>query len=546
LRQPLPKKTSAITLRNLFFVTGILVLVIAFLSKDIIKTIEAPFLYNIMELEGNSATELLANASLDSIISQDIPYLQSIIEQSGSQNSNVIEIDIYSAENNRLAKWKEPNSLDISLYQIFSKTVSLEGETFGRVDIKWRTDKTIDEIERHSSFLSYVFIGIASVLVFLYMALTHLFIARPLSIVDKNLIKLNSYYGDDASGPVPETLHIGDYSPVELHHLNNTVDLLKRFWQEKSIKEQELVEEILLRKATEAELQLHRDSLQVLVDKKTIDLTHALVVAKDANQNKEDALLRLKETRDALIETEKMASLGSLVAGVGHEVNTPLSIVQSAISIIEGDLKDVKKKLTTSSLTKNDLESHIEKVDEAIKIAQSSTLRIINLMTSFKQIAVDQTTEDIATFNLYKYIDDVMATLLSLMTHNNVKFIINCDKELMITSIPGVYAQIITNLVNNSVKHGFDEGQGGILQISVIVLPNSDLQIVYQDDGKGMDKSVIDKIFEPFYTTARHSGGTGLGMSIVYNLVTQKLKGNIVVESQPNKGMKCIIEIPEL
>ncbi len=276
-------------------------------------------------------------------------------------------------------------------------------------------------------------------------------------------------------------------------------------------------------------LETTRDELEIRIEQ-----------ADKANAELEQALKRLKETQEQLVNNEKMASLGGLVAGVAHEINTPVGVGVTAASTLREDTKATTDLYETGELTNSALKRYFATCMQATEIILGNLQRAADLIHSFKQVAVDQTSSEYRMFELKRYIDETMLSLKPKLRSTDLVVEIECDPNLAINSVPGAMSQIITNLVMNSVQHGFDEGEKGHLRIAVEE-QSEQIRIQYSDDGKGMPPDVVKKIFEPFFTTRRGSGGSGLGMHIVYNLVTQQLKGSVKVRSELGKG--CAVEI---
>lgn len=248
----------------------------------------------------------------------------------------------------------------------------------------------------------------------------------------------------------------------------------------------------------------------------------------------------LHRTQAELIETEKMASLGRLVAGVAHEVNTPLGIGVTAISFLRGQLADLRAQLPAAQA-----EQWLAPAEAAATMAEVNMHRAANLVKTFKQVAVDQSTSHIRTVPVREYLEGTLLSLHPLLRKCGHRVALDCDPGLLLTSRPDALHQIIVNLVMNSLAHAYPDGAVGTLTITVIDA-GPRLHIRYEDDGVGMDSQVASHLFEPFYTTRRSEGGTGLGMHIVYNLVTQALAGRISCETAPGAGVHLSIDIPSV
>ena len=265
---------------------------------------------------------------------------------------------------------------------------------------------------------------------------------------------------------------------------------------------------------------------------------------KDRTIALQDSLDQLENAQSQLIESEKMSALGNLVAGVAHEVNTPLGISITAASIFKNEIKVIQDQINEEKLTKSALHNFIETITEADDILIKNLDRAALLIKNFKKISVDQSSEDIRDFELNSYMQEILTTFKSELRHRPVSLEIKFkDDAISMHSYPGAIAQIVINMLQNTLVHAFDEQQEG--KISIQTQKQGDkARIIFSDDGKGLDKSIADKIFEPFITTKRNEGGTGLGLNITYNLVTQQLKGTVRIDSEHKKGTSFIIEIP--
>jgi len=252
---------------------------------------------------------------------------------------------------------------------------------------------------------------------------------------------------------------------------------------------------------------------------------------------------KLKEAQKQLIESEKMASLGELVAGVAHEINTPVGVGVTAASFLADEANKINKKYKNELMTREDFDEFLGCSLQTTEMILSNLRRATELVKSFKQVAVDQTAEDRRLFLVRSYIEEVLITLHPRLKKTPHTIEVTGDASLEIDSYPGSFSQIITNLIMNSVIHAFKEGEAGYIGID-IQQKNEQMVLTYSDDGQGISEENLAKIFDPFFTTKRGYGGTGLGMHIVYNLVTQKLMGVIKCESSPGQGIKFILTVP--
>ncbi len=283
------------------------------------------------------------------------------------------------------------------------------------------------------------------------------------------------------------------------------------------------------RKAAEAELKQHQDQLEELIEARTQEL--------------EASFENLAIAQNQLVESEKMAALGGLVAGISHEVNTPIGIGVTAASHLADITQDFEKHFAKGQLTAEEVQSFIQTNKEVAEILSSNMQRAANLIRSFKQVAVDQSSEATREFELREYINEILTSLKPKFKNKPYEIKINCPHKIMLNSVPGALAQVFTNLLMNSLIHGFDGQETG--EIIVTITQNKQqVEINYQDSGKGIPAKDLDKIFEPFFTTRRGKGGSGLGMHIVYNLVTDTLGGDIKCSSEEGKGTQFFITLP--
>jgi signal transduction histidine kinase len=264
---------------------------------------------------------------------------------------------------------------------------------------------------------------------------------------------------------------------------------------------------------------------------------------EDQNAALNSALTQLQDAQSELVRQEKLASLGRLVAGVAHEINTPLGICVTATSHLVQELKLTKEDLADGRLDEEGLNSFFDVIDQSLRIMTTNTQRAAALVRSFKQVAVDQSSDNIRSFNLSKYIDEVLLSLQPKLKGKPVKVDVECPPDIQLESFPGAVSQIITNMVMNSLVHGFEEGRAGRIKITG-QLDGDHVVFDYSDDGVGMDQETLGQLFDPFFTTKRGSGGSGLGAHILFNLVTGALGGTVKVESSPGNGLHYHLRFP--
>ncbi|WP_130536623.1 PAS domain-containing sensor histidine kinase [Thiomicrorhabdus indica] len=258
------------------------------------------------------------------------------------------------------------------------------------------------------------------------------------------------------------------------------------------------------------------------------------------------SMQKLQHITHHLAESEKMAALGTLVAGVSHEINTPLGVSLTAITHMSDQLQNTKSDFVNDNLTFEQLEEHLNGQLETAQLITRNLEQAANLINNFKQVAIDQTQTEFREFQLCAYIDDTLTSLKPSFKHKSIQVRFDCDSDTAMLSYPGALSQIINNLVMNAVNHAFESHSTNVITLQTLVdLPQNQVILRISDNGCGMSAEVQKHIFEPFYTTARSNGGSGLGLNIVYNLVTQLLQGDIRVESEPDHGTDVFIILPQ-
>lgn len=269
------------------------------------------------------------------------------------------------------------------------------------------------------------------------------------------------------------------------------------------------------------------------------------IVDKDKAQQEElrIAYEELQQTQQRLVESEKMAALGSIVAGVAHEINTPIGVSITANSMLQERLPALSQRFDSGDMTRSELADFLEQGQEVAEILSVNLRRAAELVTRFKRTAANQNQDFLTEIQLLDYIQDVVDSLRPAIREYRLSLTIEGDKDIAIHSYPGILWQIITNLIMNSLHHGFDPEHEG--HISIKVQSQQDqVAILYRDDGKGIRLDDLPKIFEPFFTTRRHAGNTGLGLNMIYNLVVQKLNGHIECDSEQGHGVLFTIRLP--
>lgn len=289
-------------------------------------------------------------------------------------------------------------------------------------------------------------------------------------------------------------------------------------------------------KASIKELENHNIILEDKVKYRTTEL-------EKSYKELEQILENLNITQEKLIESEKMASLGGLVAGVAHEINTPIGIGITAITHFIEMNKNIIKLYDKNEMSQEEFEDFLKTSKELAQMIFVNLNKTATLIKSFKQVSVDQISEDKRRFNLKEYIKDTLLSISNITKKTKIDIKVEGNNDIMLNSYPGAFSQVISNLVINSIRHAYGTKDKGCILID-IESKDKNLIINYQDDGKGIKKEHLSKIFNPFFTTNRESGGTGLGLNIIYNIINNNLKGKITCVSEEGKGVLFKIIIP--
>ena len=261
------------------------------------------------------------------------------------------------------------------------------------------------------------------------------------------------------------------------------------------------------------------------------------------NQALTQALEDLRATQDELVRQEKLASLGGLVAGIAHEINTPLGICVTATSHVQGELKKWQRDYAAGAFDRARFEAMLAELEVAMRILEKNTRRGAELVQSFKQIAVDQSSGMRREFDLDEYLEEILLSLRPKLKQFAGTVTVDCPRHLRLDSYPGALSQVVTNLVMNALLHAFEARDAGTIAIKAEVA-GDDVVLSVRDDGVGMPPADLNRFFDPFFTTRRGSGGTGLGAHIVFNLVTGVLGGAIQVRSEPGEGLNVTMRLP--
>jgi signal transduction histidine kinase len=399
-------------------------------------------------------------------------------------------------------------------------------------------------------------------LVFLFMNAFRNMLTKPLTELTQQISEFN--LDDPESSKLDLSVDEDNELTLLQNSYNNLIDDLVSFQLKLAGAQGEL-------QAANRRLDDQNISLEEEVAKKTATLSKIML---DLEQQKDELLINQRELRqenenrqfvedelrkrnselatsmdtlqlakDQLVESERMASLGGLVAGIAHDVNTPLGVSVTATSFLQERVVNLQSAFEEKKLTSNTMSSFLTDAQQTITLLTNNLNRASDLISSFKQVAVDQASEAEREINVRQYLGEVVHSLAPNLKKTQHTIEIHCPDDLMILCAPGVLAQIFTNMIMNSLIHGFENKIKGTIKIDISRSKNK-LIINYQDDGKGLPEDILERHFDAFFTTRRGKGGSGLGTHIMYNLVTQTLKGDIEAFSKVHQGLRYKISIP--
>jgi len=277
------------------------------------------------------------------------------------------------------------------------------------------------------------------------------------------------------------------------------------------------------RRKAEAELAGYREHLEELIERRTAELQRAMA---------------------ELLQAEKLAALGQLVAGVAHELNTPLGNVRTVASSFAETVREFLSAVTGGALRRSQLDAFVDRTREASALLESNASRAAELIEQFKQVAVDQTSVRRRRFDLGQVVDELLVAMQPQFRHGAVRLELDIPKGIEMDSYPGPLGQVVANIVGNALTHAYEPGEAGVIRISVREPDGGSVLLSCADDGKGMPPEVRKRAFEPFYTTKLGGGGSGLGLYIAHNLVTTVLGGSITVLPAPDRGALFEISLP--
>jgi PAS domain S-box-containing protein len=280
-------------------------------------------------------------------------------------------------------------------------------------------------------------------------------------------------------------------------------------------------------------------TLTEITDRKQAEMTE-----HEANLRLEQLVKELREARADLIRSEKLATLGSLVAGVAHELNTPLGNCLMMASTLQDMTSSMSKKVQSGSITRADLTDYMSEATDASCLIMRNLSSAAELIMHFKQVAIDEASSQRGSFNLNQLVQESISVLHNKLHDAGHRIELSIPPEIEMDSYPGPIEQVIANLVTNAIMHAFDNRSGGNMRLSAKVVQEGRVVIEFQDDGAGIPEHHLSRIFDPFFTTKPGQGGTGLGLSISYNIVTSLLGGEISATSSLGHGTRFTLDLP--
>ena len=402
--------------------------------------------------------------------------------------------------------------------------IAFDGKHVGKLQVYADYQDIYQRLWQHAGFiLTTEFIKIFIIAFFIILIVDKLII--------RHLFQIINYAQELASHNLDEELILSN-RPIkedELDHLVNAINNMRIKLQDEIVK-LEGAENALLALNGELEVKVH-------------DRTSKL---EESNQQLQGSLDNLTLAQDQLVQSEKMASLGQLVAGVAHEVNTPLGICVTSITALKEKVEDLQKAIESQELTKSFLTDTLNLLIEYEQIIERSLNKSVELIRSFKSVAVEQHTDPEVNINLHQHVYDVVNTVKTLFKQKKYHINIDVDKDITLITYPSAWNQILTNFLMNSHVHGFEDRHEGEISIT-FTKSNGYLTLVYTDNGKGIPEDFKKRIFDPFVTTKRGQGGSGLGLNIVFNLVNAKLGGTIKsLESEQGVCFKVKVPIVQV
>ncbi len=435
---------------------------------------------------------------------------------------------------------------------------SMEGKHLGSVELSIGT-KAFEEMFENTLFVNSNFIvnkKISQDKIFEAEIHKHYVdsLESPLYLQGKNQALINkkmlSYITNNLQGyqnSIQVKLQEKRAFAIELQ--TNAGYFVKSFIPIKNIKEKKVVAYFITLGESLYLKELHKDTLILKFSLLILTLMILYVIHRNLNyahELQEEVKRKTKELRESqqrVVQAEKMASLGMLITGVAHEVNTPIGLSITAITSLIDDTKSLQSNYENQTMDESEFSDYLEKSSKTTKIIFVNLVRTAQLVKNFKQLSTNQNLSDLVEMDIKPYVDSLLISLESKLKEKNVKVELSIEENLKITSYADVLPQIFNNFIANSLTHAFTKIQNPLISID-IKKKDANIVIHYSDNGVGIEEDLLKKVFDPFYTTNRGAGNSGLGMHVIYNLISEKLDGTIDITSEIDKGVEICVTLP--
>ncbi|MEJ2041824.1 MAG: ATP-binding protein [Reinekea sp.] len=501
------KRKAALGFQNLGWVLSIIILASITIPAVLVGAIEITTRYNTevvvnAEAEAHALMEVLKegmNPTLWSFIPENA---QPLIEGAGL-NEAVMQVTVFDAMNEVFVEYQRDSyQLQDDAIKLTDKVMHYD-EVIGTIELEYGIAPARERVLQDAYRI--MFITLAQVLISITVIL--LLIKRR---VTSPLMQIKIFAHEIAN-----------------RHFDSTVDVAYND-EFKGLKDELIAMKSALKESFE--------SLEERVNQRTRDITRV-------NKELTETVQRLEEAKDSLVQTEKLAALGSLVAGVSHELNTPIGNGRVMSTSLHETARKLKNDFENGTMTRSQFEDALDEMLQGSHLIERNLLKAVNLVQSFKKIAVDRTSDNRRVFKLNEFLGEIQSTLHHMFKKNIFELKLELGTDVELNSYPGVLSQVISNLINNALMHGLEGKQTGRIEV-ITVSSTDDVKITVRDNGTGMTEDIKKRIFEPFFTTKMGKGGSGLGMHIVHNLTTGTLGGQLMVNSEPGKGTEVSLIIP--
>jgi len=515
------RSLSAKLIRSTLLLACVLGLLVSFLQIviDLRRTESQPDedMAALISLTREPATAILL--SLDHDLAEEL--LSGTLKQPAISSSRIMlpENEVFASSERPLAEGRLRHFSDWLLGSVRHYSWPLKSSVDAGDELLGTLDVEVDTYHYGQVFLERSMVIVVSTLFYALLLsaglllVFHLQVSRPLISVIRSIARVDVEQSEKAR------LHEPD------GHAESEIGLLVRLTNQHLQAIGDTLEQLRL---AEAGLKRYMDELGSKVAERTHELS--------------ESVSQLQAAQNQLIESEKLAALGGLVAGVAHEVNTPLGIAVTASSVLSEALEELGSQFAAQTLSSSFQQLLEQAVDSNVMLF-NNIKRAAKLISDFKQTAVDQVSEARSDFLVYQVLGALIASLHPETRKVPVEPLLICPEDLQMNSLPGVLTQVVANLIMNSVLHAFAADIRAEITIS-LQAQGDQVILDYRDNGVGVPQALQERIFEPFFTTKRGSGGSGLGLNIVYNLVTRKLGGRLEFFSQPGEGVHFILHIP--